>query len=162
MALFVGVLLALATVAYILHPILTGVSAPMERDDEELTDAQHRKRMALLALRDVEYDYHAGKLDDTDYRSMKKEMASEALAALDAEAAEQRARAGKGTEADAATRASLEAEIAAVREALREGAVCPACAHPNARGSRFCESCGAALPMAGNRSKITPASSQAE
>jgi hypothetical protein len=55
---------------------------------EELTDVQHRKRMALLALRDVEYDFHAGKLDEVDYRALKAQVSAEALAALDDEARE--------------------------------------------------------------------------
>ncbi len=147
MALLLGVLLALLSVAYILHPVVAGVSAPMERDDDELTELQHRKRIALLALRDVEYDFHAGKLDEADYRAMKREMAKEALAVLDAEVQE-REGADPSHEGvrGAGDREALEAEIAAVREALREGAVCPTCAHPNPRGARFCESCGSALP----------------
>jgi cytochrome c-type biogenesis protein CcmI len=161
-------LLAVAVVFFVLHPVLFGEAAPMGRDDEELTDAQHRKKISLLALRDVEYDFHAGKLDEADYRRMKEEIASEALQAIDVEEAEWAARAASKGGATASapegtgligeeafTRGgavpvtdSIEAEIAALRASIREGIVCPHCGHPNARGSRFCGDCGSALPRA--------------
>ena len=138
MTLVLAILLTLAAVAVIFHPLLTGTSAPMGSSAEDLTDAQHRKRMALLALRDVEYDWHAGKLDETDYRALKAQVTAEALAALD----EEETTAAPG---DAAGQSALEAEIAAIRASIREGAVCAHCAHPNPRGARFCGECGAAL-----------------
>ncbi len=154
MGLALGIVLATAVVFWILHPVVAGLEAPMERDDEELTEAQHRKRVALLALRDVEYDFHAGKLGEEDYRSMKREISGEALDALDAEAQEWAVREGRRA-AQAATgqggpdRAAVEAEIEALRDRLREGAVCRECGHPNPRGSRFCGECGGALPEMG-------------
>ncbi len=138
MTVLFAVLLTVGAVALIFHPLLTGASAPLEASAEDLTDAQHRKRMALLALRDVEYDFHAGKLDETDYRALKAQASAEALSALDDEA--------QG--AMASGRPDVEAEIAALRATLREGTVCPHCAHPNPRGSRFCGECGAALARA--------------
>jgi cytochrome c-type biogenesis protein CcmI len=152
-----AVLLAIAVVFFVLFPVVAGEFAPMERDDEELTEVQHRKRTALLALRDVEYDYHAGKLDDADYRRLKEEIAAEALQAIDAEEAEWtereavRAAKGAGTDGTASTEShapeGVEAEIAALRASIREGMICPHCSHPNPRGSRFCGDCGSALPQ---------------
>jgi hypothetical protein len=138
MTILFAVLLTVVAVALIFQPLLTGASALLGSSGEDLTDAQHRKRMALLALRDVEYDFHAGKLDETDYRALKAQASAEALSALDEEA--------RG--AAEAGRPDVEAEIAALRATLREGAVCPHCAHPNPRGSRFCRECGAALARA--------------
>lgn len=154
--LFPAILLALASVAFVLLPLVTGREAPMLREDEELTDAQHRKRIALLALRDVEYDFHAGKLDEVDYRSLKQQISSEALEAIDAEEAEwlaleaAHARASGGEFAEVhpgGIPSDLEEEIAELRSSIREGAVCPHCGHPNPRGSRFCGDCGSALPV---------------
>jgi hypothetical protein len=130
-----AVLLTVGVVAVIFHPLVTGTAAPMGASEADLTEPQHRKRMALLALRDVEYDYHAGKLDETDYRALRAQVSAEALEALDAEA----------REVPVSARPELEAEIAQLRASIREGAVCPHCAHPNPRGSRFCGECGAAL-----------------
>jgi ribosomal protein L40E len=149
-ALVAGIGLAVLVVAWVLYPVIAGVSAPMGRDDEEVTETQHRKRMALLALRDVEYDFHSGKLDESDYRTMKARISSEALAALEDEEREWEARegggSGTGQGASAGEPSSVELEIAALRASLREGAVCRECGEPNPPGSRYCGSCGSALP----------------
>lgn len=142
MSLFVGAaLVAAAIVLFILQPVVKGQQASLEREDDELTDTEARKRVALLALRDVEYDFLAGKLDEEDYRSLKSRLTAEALAALEADEA---ARAGAGQAADPA----LEAEIADIRARLRSGRVCATCGFANEADARFCSSCGARL---GNR-----------
>ena len=148
-ALVPAIVLAVAAVFFVLYPVLSGREAPMELEESELTEAQHRKNVALLALRDIEYDYHAGKLDDADYRALRQQISSEALEALDEEEAERlgRSRASQG-EGTASERADIEAEIAALRASIREGTVCTHCGHPNPRGSRYCSDCGAALPIA--------------
>ncbi len=158
-ALIPGVILALAAVFFGLYPIISGREASMEWDEEELTEAQHRRNVALLALRDVEYDFHAGKLDATDYQRLKQEISSEALRAIDEEEAEWLAKEAVGQLAAEAegqdevegedtgdSRSALEAEIAALRASIREGLICPQCGHPNSKGSRFCGDCGAGLP----------------
>ncbi len=144
-------LLATVVVAYVLYPVVAGRWAPMEREVDELTEAQHRKRVALLALRDVEYDYHAGKLDDADYRKQKSQLSLEALTALDEEAGEWRTRFDAsahelGEREERARREEVEAEIAALRASIREGTVCTQCATPNPLESRYCGECGSALP----------------
>ena len=101
-----------------------------------MTEAEARRRVTLLALRDAEYDFATGKLDESDYLALKRQLSAEALQAL--EEAEK--------DADpAAAREALEAEIAAVRENLRGGEVCPSCSFQNPSGSRFCGACGTAL-----------------
>lgn len=137
----VGALLLIgAVVFFILQPVLSGLGAPMERDEDELTEVEARRRLSLLALRDVEYDFHSGKLDESDYRSLKREISAEALAAMEEEEREL-----TGEVPDEA----LEAEIRAVRRGLETGTTCPACGHLNAEDSRFCASCGSALEPGG-------------
>lgn len=132
------VLVAGAVVLFILQPLIKGIHASLEREDDELTETEARKRVALLALRDVEYDFLAGKLDEEDYRSMKSRLTAEALAALEADEV---ARAGGGVVAAD----DIEAEIANLRYGLRSGFSCPACAFTNGEGSRFCSACGLSL-----------------
>jgi hypothetical protein len=140
MALFLGAaLVAAAVILFIVQPVAKGLHASLEREEDELTETEARKRVALLALRDVEYDYLAGKLDEEDYRSLKGELTAEALAALEAD---ERARSGAAGGVD---EAAIEAEIAQARLGLREGAFCPECGFANEPGSRFCSSCGHAL-----------------
>lgn len=144
-----ALLLSAAVVYFVLFPVAAGVQAPMDPEGEEATESQHRKRVALLALRDVEYDFQAGKLDRADYLQMKRELSDEALVAIDREESELRERASGGGPTEGASKgapAALEAEIAALRTSIREGVVCGQCGHPNPRGSRYCGDCGSALP----------------
>ena len=138
MTLYVGVALVTAAVMlFLLQPVVKGLHASLERTDDELTDTEARKRVALLALRVVEYDFLAGKLDEEDYRSLKSELTAEALAALEAAEVEPAVVGGAGDD--------LEAEIALLREGLRSGDICSACGFANPQGSRFCSACGQAL-----------------
>jgi hypothetical protein len=137
--LYVGVaLVAAAVLLFIMQPVVRGIHASLEREADELTETEARKRIALLALRDVEYDFLAGKLDEEDYRSLKSELTAEALAALEADEA---SRAGEGAPEDA----DIEKEIARIRVGLKSGLVCGSCGFSNEEGSRFCSACGHAL-----------------
>jgi hypothetical protein len=137
--LYLGVaLITAAVLLFILQPVVKGLHASLEREDDELTETEARKRVALLALRDVEYDFLAGKLDEEDYRSLKGQLTAEALAALEADEAA-RSAVGSGPDAD------VEAEIARIRAGLRSGLVCGECGFSNVEGSRFCSSCGLSL-----------------
>jgi hypothetical protein len=139
--LYLGVALVVAAVLlFIMQPVVKGLHASLEREDDELTETEARKRVALLALRDVEYDFLAGKLDQDDYRSLKSQLTTEALAALEADETARGAGAA-GADSDAA----IEAEIARVRVGLRSGVLCPECSFTNEQGSRFCSACGQAL-----------------
>ena len=129
---------ALAVLLFILQPVVKGLHASLEREADELTDTEARKRVALLALRDVEYDFLAGKLDESDYRSLKSELTAEALAALEEDEKARGAAAGPAED-------DLEAEIARLREGLKSGTVCADCGFDNDEGSRFCSACGTAL-----------------
>ncbi len=144
MTLLLGVtLVSAAVIIFIVQPVVKGLHASLEREDDELTETEARKRLALLALRDVEYDFLAGKLDEDDYRAMKSELTAEALAALEADEA---ARAeGGGVATQSSVTDDLESEIARIRQHLKSGLVCTSCAYTNDEGSRFCSSCGTAL-----------------
>ena len=136
---YLGVaLVAAAVVLFILQPVVKGIHASLEREDDELTETEARKRVALLALRDVEYDFLAGKLDEEDYRSLKSDLTAEALAALEADEASRGSAIPTGDE-------DLEAEIARLRQGLRSGGVCAHCDFSNEEGSRFCSACGKPL-----------------
>lgn len=133
-----ALLLIGAVVFFVLTPILRSQHASLEREDDEMTETEARRRVTLLALRDVEYDYHTGKLDEGDYVAMKRELSAEALAALEAAEAE-------ASQPAAGARGALEAEIAALRAGMKEGLACSDCGHLNPEGSRFCASCGQPL-----------------
>ena len=136
MTLYLGVaLITAAVLIFILQPVVKGLHASLEREDDELTETEARKRVALLSLRDVEYDFLAGKLDEQDYRALKGELTAEALAALEADEA---ARASTSGPADP----DIEEEIARIRQGLKSGVLCTDCGFANEQGSRFCSACG--------------------
>jgi cytochrome c-type biogenesis protein CcmI len=134
MVIFGSLILVAVTVFVILQPVLAGKEAPSLSGVDEPSEAQFRKRISLLQLRDAEYEYAMGKLGDEDYQALRNEISAEALAAIRAEEAEE---AGESPE-DAA----LEAEIAAIRSKLGGRVFCSSCGHPNPEGSRFCGECG--------------------
>lgn len=129
-----------AVIYFVLQPLLAGRRAPMGATDEEMTEAEAKRRVTLLALRDVEYDHATGKLDERDYRELKRELSAEAIEALGRERDERNRR-----EADKSGVIDLEAEIRRVRQGLRAGNTCRSCGHVNPGGSRFCSACGGRL-----------------
>ena len=135
MMLLGGLILVGVVVAFILQPVVQGARASLHREEDELTEAEAARRVALLALRDVEYDFQTGKLDQDDYKAMKRQLSAEALAAM------------KALEEEGAQEA-IEAEIAAVRQGLRAGLVCGDCGQWNPQGSRFC---GGGVSVMGER-----------
>lgn len=128
------VLLTVAVIVFVMYPIVTNRAAPVSSDDHETSESEAKRRVALLALRDVEYDREMGKLDEEDYRSLRREISAEALAAIEAV---ERSR--------EPVMDPVEEEIARARAGLERGTACASCGHVNAEGSRFCSSCGASL-----------------
>jgi len=131
-----GVLLAAGVLLFVLEPVFSGKSAPMYDGDDVFDEGAARRRVALTALRDLEYDRATGKLDEDDYGELRTELSREALEHLGDE--------GGGDGGDEPDRASreLEDEIAELRRAIREGMQCGACEHLNRLGARYCARCG--------------------
>ena len=138
--LFSAVLAALAAF-FVVRPLLARRTALLaDLAPGEVLDAEARKRVTLAALKELEYDYLAGKLDETDYRSQKDLLSREALEAVRT-ADQVRATWDGDAAAGAKVRVApsrLDAELAA--QAGRHG-----CGFVNPAGSRFCAGCGARL-----------------
>jgi len=117
--LLLAVLVAVMAAGFVIHPLvvrrwgLLGDTVP-----SEVLDSEARKRVALAALKDVEYDHAAGKLDDADYQAMRTRLEQEALEAVNA------------FEQTSTT------ELAPIVHA---------CGFRNPGGSRFCAGCGRPL-----------------
>lgn len=133
-----GILLAAGVALFILEPVLFGKPAPMYDGDDEFDEASAKRRVALTALRDLEYDRATGKLDDKDYNLLKAELSREALRHLEDKGGPAAAVKTPGEDA-------LEAEIARMRVALQQGLECSQCGVLNREGSQFCSACGGSL-----------------
>ena len=151
MGLIVGVILVAAgVILFVMMPVLRGDWAAMGRSEDEVTEVDARKQAALRGLRDAEYDYRSGKIDQADYEILKSDLARQALEAMEEESAGGHT-ADEGAPTDGAVKRSkgsadrLEAEIARVRKGMAEGRTCPGCGHLNVKKSRFCTGCGGRL-----------------
>ena len=124
--LLVSAALATLVAFWVIRPLAARRAAVLvDAAPGALLDAEARRRAALASLKELEYDFVSGKLDDADYRAQRERMGLEALTAIRlAESAEQ-----------------------AVVGARAERAVQPAhaCGFVNPAGSRFCSGCGTRL-----------------
>ncbi|MCY4647554.1 MAG: zinc ribbon domain-containing protein [Gammaproteobacteria bacterium] len=144
MILLGAVLVAAAVVLYVVQPVFSGERASLASLDEEFTEAEARRHLSLVALRDVEYDFATGKVDERDYRRLRDELGREALDAL-REVQRSRDQAEDAPPAKDAVADDLEREIAAYRAALRSGTLCDRCGSANVAEALFCATCGRQL-----------------
>jgi hypothetical protein len=82
MLVLAGIVLALATAAFILSPMVRHVQAPLTDGPDllaRLRDLHALKSVAYETLQDVELDYHAGKISEPDYREMTDRYTKEAI-----------------------------------------------------------------------------------
>lgn len=138
MTLVGGVLLAAGILLYVLEPALSGRGAPLYRGGDQHDESAARRRVALAALRDLEYDRATGKVDGEDYERLRAELSREALVRLGPEAVDPDSQTARASRA-------LEEEIAAIRQALREGLQCAECRRLNEHGAKYCAGCGQRL-----------------
>ena len=127
----------------VLRPLLWP-PAPAEPVYEPVDREETPRGVALLALKEIEFDRETGKLSDEDYHFLKEKYTAQALAALRAEEGGQ----GQGAPDD------VEAMIAHRVRALRSAAasappgapVCPTCGPRPEADAVFCSACGGGLP----------------
>lgn len=92
--------------------------------DSDFSELLTRRDAAYMALKDLDFDYRTGKIDEGDYQALKAELETEALSLLE------RIERGEPSPKPAARAA---------------GRFCPACGQPAQAAHRFCSSCGAKL-----------------
>ena len=141
-----GILLAAGVMLYVIEPVFSGRGATLHDGVDDVDEGAARRRVALTALRDLEYDRATGKLDDSDYEMLKNELSREALQHLEPGTQ------GRGDPVTERASRELEEEIEQIRRALREGLQCGDCGHLNAFGARYCGRCGEALQRGGGAS----------
>lgn len=135
-----GVAVAIATMAFVLEPLVrrVGDAEPVAPEPEltPLEESESPKVQALLALKEIEFDRATGKLSDDDYAELKARYGRLALAAMDAEQTQARVVAGAEDPAEAL-----------IRAARQDLAVCPSCGPRPETGATFCSECGRPLAV---------------
>jgi hypothetical protein len=132
MSLFLASSLLAAVAGFIVVlPILARRSS-MLRDATpgHVMDAEARKRVVLNELRELEYEYLGGKLDDTDYQALRERISVEAVDAI---------RSVELVHGRTATAPEAPADVAQPAGAAHD------CGFANPQESSFCAGCGAPL-----------------
>jgi hypothetical protein len=81
-ALLIALLLSLAALAYVIWPLLKPGPAPIMVEDDRLTELLGRKDAVLKAIKDLEFDYHVGKLSEEDYQLYDQRLRRQAIGLL--------------------------------------------------------------------------------
>jgi hypothetical protein len=81
MVLLLGLALAALVVAAVVQPLVTGQAAPLTDGPDratEIREVEALRDIALETLRDLEFDRHAGKIAEADYRELSDRTRDEA------------------------------------------------------------------------------------
>jgi len=144
-----AVLLFWETLRLVLDPTRSGDATEGDDDGAALGALEERKRAALQALRDLEFERSIGRIGEEDHRALEaryREEARAAMRAIDegigpwrsrAEAMLAEAEAAELGEKPDAAKAETKAEAALVAEAG-----CPKCQTLNDEDAVFCKRCG--------------------
>ena len=144
-----------------LRPASRAPQRPSVFDEPDDDPKEHRKELALAALKEIEFDRATGKLSDTDYQSMLTRYTKEAVEALRESEAEAGIAGGNGpaaagvaggngpAAAGVAGSGGVEADdpierlIAETRAANKCRRFCSNCGAALEGSGRFCVECGA-------------------
>ncbi len=135
-----AVLVGAAALWLVLRPFFGAGRVP-EPIEEPVDAEETRKGVALLALKEIEFDREMGKLSDGDYQYLKEKYTAEALEAL---REDEGARAPDDVEALIAHRVRTLRSAAAT--APPGAPVCPSCGPRPEADAMYCSTCGGALP----------------
>jgi hypothetical protein len=146
MPLAIAILMAAGLAVYVAAPLLTAEGAgsgTLPVDVTPLADLKRRRLVVYENLKDLEFEFQAGKIAPQDYESLRQNYLGEAAALMAvAEEAEQ----------VKLSEALIEQEVAS-RRARRKlqppvEYVCPKCGFENPLPVKFCGECGARIPTA--------------
>lgn len=82
MLLLAGILVILTTLAVVLGPLVLGTPARLSDGPDveaQIVELRAIKAVIYESIRDLEYDFHAGKIDEADYRELSERSKREAL-----------------------------------------------------------------------------------
>jgi hypothetical protein len=121
--------------------------APVE--NPELKHLEDRRQVLYENLKDLQFEYHQGKLTDEDYQSLKQKFLYDLAGVMDSierikpdSEKETRTSRKEGRPAPAAAVSALKR-----KQASAEGNICSSCESPNPPGNRFCGQCGGPLSI---------------
>ena len=130
----------------VFEPMLTAGRPDLSLLEPEAPE-ETRRGIALLALKEIEFDRETGKLSERDYELLKGRYGAEALAAL---AADEVTPAGRAVTGD--PEELIAARLQSLRSARSSGMPAPpscrVCGPRPESGAQFCSRCGLPLSVA--------------
>ena len=142
LSLVIAVAISAAAIYFSVAPLLKPGRAAMILDDDKLTALLERKDATLKAIKDLEFDYRVGKIDDEDYQRLDQQLRRQAIGLIQ--------QVEKVAPVSSAVDDQLEAVIARMRK-VQTGVPAPAPTGANGHGhghkaaARFCTNCGQPL-----------------
>jgi rubrerythrin len=143
MFIIIGLLMAVGLAAFVATPLLSAEgagSSTLPVDVTPLADLKRRRLVVYENLKDLEFEFQAGKIGAEDYKSLRENYLGEAAALM---AASQEAE--QLSETDAVIEREIAARRASRKNQLPEDYVCPHCGFENPLPVKFCGECGAKL-----------------
>lgn len=139
-------LMAIGLVVWVGEPLVRRVSHT-SHGREENNDAGSlllQKEMLYVAIRDLDFDFHTGKVDQKDYGELRRQLEREAVDILrQLDAVDPLV--GFDNEVERQVIGLRRRHISTARGSGQE--TCPSCSTPLESGDNFCPSCGQALRL---------------
>ena len=132
-----GLVLFLVTIPFVVRPLLNGKRTTPSAADPFQATPRDRHTVALLALRDLEFDHRTGKITDEDYAGLRADLMAQAATTLEL-----------NEKQTAELDARIEEEVRNRRQRAsqsRAGRFCSQCGHAVKSDDRFCAACGSQL-----------------
>jgi len=137
-------LMAIGLVVWVGEPLLRRVASPPHGpvDDDSAERLGLQKEMLYVALRDLDFDFQTGKVDQKDYAELRQQLEAEAVQTL---------RQLDAVDPLVAFDHEVEQQVLSLRRrypstAYGAGhALCPSCRTPLESDENFCPACGQAL-----------------
>lgn len=140
-------LMAIGLVAWVGEPLVRRVSYALHgrEDNGDTGSLLLQKEMLYVAIRDLDFDFQTGKVDQKDYGELRQQLEREAVYILrQLDAVDPRV--VFDNEVERQVIGLRRRYISAARDSSLE--TCPSCATPLESDDRFCPSCGQALRLA--------------
>jgi hypothetical protein len=140
-----AILIALGMAAFVAMPLLAregAATSSLPVDVTPLADLKRRRLVVYDNLKDLEFEYQAGKLAAQDYQSLKQNYLGEAATLM---AASQEAEQLK--EIDALLEREIAGRRASRKNRLPQDYICPKCGFENPVPVKFCGECGAKITL---------------
>jgi hypothetical protein len=78
-AILIASVIGLAALFYVVWPLLAPRVPPYQQQDDRLIDLINRKDVTLAAIKDLEFDYHVGKISEEDFQRFNERLRRQAM-----------------------------------------------------------------------------------